>query len=383
LSLIPFIGFFIIGTLSTLFAVVMPDIIRGYSLTLTSAGLIFPVSSIGAVAGNLLAGVASDRIGRKPFLCTGAVVSCLGLLATAAAPSWALFVAGYTVFALGQGSLTNSINALVLDISTERRGTAMNQLHGTFGLGSMASPFLIRLALGPATDLRQGFVIAALVCLAFGVLALWAPAGRVEDVPPAERKPHWELLRSPDFAMIFCVGFFYNGVSWGLLSWIKVRLQQAGGSSDFGSLVISLFYVGLTTGRFACACLAERWTYGRTLVICATGAVCAYPLVVFAHGPTWVALGVLLTGLFQSGLYPTGLAYATRLFPTMAGAITGTMSVAMTAGSALPPWWTGALGDAVGLATALRINGVMLLPLWLMCLALMTHERRAHAVQHA
>jgi fucose permease len=93
------------------------------------------------------------------------------------------------------------------------------------------------------------------------------------------------------------------------------------------------------------------------------GTCVAYPLATFSSGPAAIAAGVLLTGLFQSGLYPTALAFATRRYPDIPGTVTGTMSIAMTAGAALPPWWTGVIGGATSLPFALRLNYLLQLPL--------------------
>jgi fucose permease len=372
-------SYFLIGTLATLFPSVMPGIIRGFGLSLVTAGLIFPANAVGSVLGGLGAGAGSDRLGRKPFLCAGALVSGAALLALWHTQSWPLFVGAFLLLGLGQGALSNSVNALVLDLNATRRGAAMNGLHGTFSLGAMVSPFLIRLALGPGMEWRPVVLGAALVWLAFGLATLCVRCPVRAPAPMASRRLQWDLLRNQQFAMIFAVGFIYNGVSWSLLGWIKESLHRSGARPEFGSALISIFYVGLATGRFACARWAEQWTYGRTLVICAVGASLTYPLAVFGGSPAWVAVGVLLAGLFQSGLYPTGLAYATRLYPGLAGTVTGTLSVGMTAGASIPPWWTGAIGSAVGLPAALQINALLLAPLTLLCLRLAAQERKGQS----
>jgi hypothetical protein len=48
----------------------------------------------------------------------------------------------------------------------------------------------------------------------------------------------------------------------------------------------------------------------------------------------------------------------------------------MTAGASIPPWWTGAIGSAAGLQTALRLNALMLAPLLAICFALARRERK-------
>src|SRR5579859_118268 len=138
-------GYLFIGSLATLFPSIMPAVIRGFGLQLAAVGLIFPASSVGSLIGAVLTGIWSDRVGRKPFFCGSALLSALSLLGAFGAPSWPLFVGSYLVLGAAQGALSNSINALVLDIAAGRcRGKALNGLHGLYSLGATVSPFIIK-----------------------------------------------------------------------------------------------------------------------------------------------------------------------------------------------------------------------------------------------
>lgn len=51
------------------------------------------------------------------------------------------------------------------------------------------------------------------------------------------------------------------------------------------------------------------------------------------------------------------------MYPSLLGTVTGTLSLAMTLGAALPPWWTGVVGEMRGQSFALRLNYLLVLPL--------------------
>jgi fucose permease len=89
-----------------------------------------------------------------------------------------------------------------------------------------------------------------------------------------------------------------------------------------------------------------------------------------------IVVGVFLTGLSLSGLFPTGLAFGSRLYPEQTGTVTATLNLAMTAGATLPPWWTGLIADQWGFQTALAVNFVMVVPLVWISLYLRKVERR-------
>jgi FHS family glucose/mannose:H+ symporter-like MFS transporter len=164
--------------------------------------------------------------------------------------------------------------------------------------------------------------------------------------------------------MLFLIAFIYNGVAVSLLGWVGVFIKQSAGASTLFSVsLISVFYIALTLGRFLCAGLSERIGYASTILILAIGITLTYPLVVLSSGPLLMAVGVFLTGLSLSGLFPTALAYGARHYPQQTGIVTGTLSVALTFGSMIPPLWTGVIAEASGLQIALGVNYLMVLPL--------------------
>jgi fucose permease len=184
------------------------------------------------------------------------------------------------------------------------------------------------------------------------------------------------MLRHGPFLALFLIAFAYNGVAWSLLGWVALFMQQSAGFSTLLSVsMISVFYVALTIGRFLCAAYAEKLGYATLFLLLAWGITLTYPLVVFGN-PLVVAIGVFLTGLSLSGLFPTALAYGSRLYPEQTGTVTGTLSIAMTLGSMAPPLWTGIIADRWSFQTALGVNYLMVLPLVFIALYLGRSEMR-------
>ena len=185
------------------------------------------------------------------------------------------------------------------------------------------------------------------------------------------------MLRNVGFLSLFLIAFIYNGVAFSLLGWVALFMQESAGFSTFSSIsMISVFYVALTAGRFLCAAYAERLGYAATLLILAVGLALTYPLVIFSTTAAPLVIGIFLTGLTLSGLFPTALAYGTRLYPQHSGAVTGVLNVAMTIGTMLPPLWTAIFSDIWSFQTALGINYSMALLLLAVCLYLTRLEPR-------
>ncbi len=416
-------GYLFIGTAAVLIPSVMPFITDEYmatGLTLTAIGLIFPARAVGGILGNLLAGVSSDRLGYSKLVWIAAVALAFSMALTAAARVWLLFLAGFALISIVQASLTTGINAMVADANRDSRARALNVLHGVYAAGATISPLVFGVVLEQGMPWRWAMAATGLIWLVYGAGALlltrvvFPPSAespeaatatreveREQGLDPEEKKTPkggvmasvlssvWDelhkalsanlgMLRNAGFLSLFLIAFIYNGVAFSLLGWVALFMQESVGLSTFYSLsTISVFYIALTAGRFLCAAYAERLGYAATLLILAVGLALTYPLVIFSTTAAPLVVGIFLTGLTLSGLFPTALAYGTRLYPQHSGAVTGILNVAMIAGAMLPPLWTGLFSDIWSFQTALGINYVMAFLLLAVCLYLGRIERQS------
>ena len=425
-------GYFFIGTAAVLVPSVMPFITSEYmatGLTLAAIGLIFPARAVGGILGNLLAGVSSDRLGYSKLVWIAALALAASMVLASAARPWLLFLAGFALISIVQASLSTGINAMVADANRASRARALNVLHGVYAVGATISPLIFGLILEQGVPWRLAMAATGLIWFVYGVGAFLlyrtvypspasAPAAADDEIEPEseEKKTpqdgarpsflsstwdtlrdvlysnwvmlrdvlysNWIMLRNVGFLSLFLIAFIYNGVAFSLLGWVAIFMQESAGLSTFYSIsMISVFYVALTAGRFLCAAYAERLGYAATLLILAAGLVLTYPLVVFSTTAAPLVIGIFLTGLTLSGLFPTALAFGSRLYPQQSGAVTGILNVAMIAGAMLPPLWTGIFSDIWSFQTALGINYSMAFLLLAVCLYLGRLELRARQPQ--
>jgi predicted MFS family arabinose efflux permease len=102
-------GYFLIGSVAVLLPSILPLVIQEFDLTLATAGRIFPVMAVGSLTGGMLAGIYSDRFGRRPFLVGSALFVAGGLLLVSFVQSWILFVCGFLGIGMMQGALSITI----------------------------------------------------------------------------------------------------------------------------------------------------------------------------------------------------------------------------------------------------------------------------------
>ena len=359
--LIGFAGYLLVGTGAVLVPSLMPAITAEFTamgLSLAVVGLLVPATSVGRIFGILVAGYGADRLGGERLVWLTALLRAAALALTAGAIHWALLMLGYVVVGLVQGALSTGINAMISDAAHEARARALNTLHGVYGLGAALSPVAIGALVGTGLPWRWILAGVGALWLAYGLVARWLAQGQA-PAATAQGGQQWRLsmLLERPFLALFTIAFIYNGIASSLLNWVALYTQGLGGFSALASVsMVSVFYVALTAGRFACAALAERLGYGRTFMALAVGVLLAYPLVLLRVHPLVVSAGVFGVGLSLSGLFPTALADAAKRYPGQTGAVTGTLTVALTLGSIIPPVWTGFVADAAGLHTALSVN---------------------------
>jgi len=364
LTYLGFMGYIFIGTAAVLIPSVMPFITDEFltiGLTLTTISLIFPARSAGGILGNLLAGIGSDLMGRQRLVWLSAFILALSLAAAAITQIWLLFLLGFVIISAAQGALSTGINAMIADANRAARGQALNALHGIYGLGAAVSPLIIGGLIEQGVPWRWALAGTGLIWLFYSIVAYRLyKTNTMNDQPDdgqGTQKLSWHMLGQGTFLALFVIAFVYNGVAYSLLGWIALYMQETAGFSTFFSIsMISVFYIALTAGRFLCAAFTEHIGYARTLLILAVGITLTYPLVLSGANATLVVIGVFFTGLSLSGLFPTALAYGSRLYPEQTGTVTGTLNVAMTLGAMIPPLWTGVLADIWNFQVAWGIN---------------------------
>lgn len=374
------VGYLFIGTAVILMPSVMPSITNEFAatgITLAVIGLIFPAREVGSLLGNFLSGIGSDLVGRRRMVWIAALLLATALTVAAVVKIWLFFVIAFVLVSAAQASLSTGINAMIADANREARGKALNTLHGVYGIGAAISPLVIGYFLEQGLQWRWALTGVAAIWLLYGLVVWLSYRNRGPETQQAQkRKLDLSMLRHGPFLALFVIAFTYNGVAWSLLGWVALFMQRAAGLSTLLSVsLISVFYIALTIGRFLCAAYAEKVGYGAIFLVLACGITVTYPLVVLGN-PAVVAVGVFLTGLSLSGLFPTALAYASRLYPEQTGTVTGTLSIAMTLGSMAPPLWTGIIADRWSFQTALGVNYLMVLPLVFIALYLGRSEVR-------
>jgi MFS family permease len=147
-------------------------------------GIGFGVVAVLNAATLLPGGRLADRLGRRPVIVAGCLVSAAGMLMLALVPGLGGYLAALAVFGLGSGLLDVGPAAMLGDILGGRGGTVVAAYQMAGDVGSVTGP----VSAGYLVDVASygaAFGLAAGVLGLAAVLGLFAPETRWRDRPAA------------------------------------------------------------------------------------------------------------------------------------------------------------------------------------------------------
>jgi DHA1 family multidrug resistance protein-like MFS transporter len=172
ITVISLAGYFLVGSIPIMLAPALPFLIRAFNLTLTSAGAVFVARSAGSFLGVMIGGTLSDRLGRKPVIIIGCFLQGFLMALVAISPNWFLITAFFALIGLAGGLINPSINAMIAEVNSERRGAALNALHGVYSVGAMVGPLVAGILLASRYGWRAIFFGGCVIWILYGLVLL-------------------------------------------------------------------------------------------------------------------------------------------------------------------------------------------------------------------
>lgn len=316
------------------FLPVMPAIKNQFGISDAWAGMAFTLGLLVMAFATLIYGSLSDRYGRRPVLLGGLVLFIAGGVLSSFAESFAGFIAGRMLQALGAGCSITLARAVARDAyGAEVLVKVIAYLTMAYTLGPMLSPYITGLIVDSA-GWRAAFWFMAAAGL--GILALaWVIL--VETHPREARQPkggsylrdYLKLFSHLRFAAYVLQSGFSSACFYTMAAASAFLMTGYLGrsASEFGSY-FALFPLGFFLGNLVCSRLSGRVSI-ETMVV--TGgainflAITAQSAVILTGHLSPLVLfipGALIT--FGQGLaLPNATSGAMRVIPSLSGTASG------------------------------------------------------------
>lgn len=365
-----------VGAMVGLERTVLPLIAdQEFGIVSRSAVLSFLVTfGLVKAATNFFAGVAADRIGRKPVLLLGWLFGLPVPFLVIWAPAWSWIVFANVLLGINQGLAWSTTVIMKIDlVGPKRRGFAMglNEFAGylavalsAYATGHVASVFGLR-----PEPFYMGIAFAA-IGLSLSALFVRETAGHVHEeirlsgefeTAPSTREV-FARVSWKDPALMSCsqAGLFNNlndGLAWGLF---PLFFAAAGLSLRQIGILAAVYPATWGILQLMTGTLSDRW--GRKWMI--VGGMALQGLALLGMAATegfiaWLVAAVVL-GAGTAMVYPTLLAAVSDVaHPNWRGSAVGVYRLWRDSGYAVGAIVAGILADAFAIPVAIMVIGFL------------------------
>lgn len=247
-----YISFISLGLPDALLGAAWPNMYLDLNTSVSYAGIIFIIISVGTVVSSLL----SDRLTR--ILGTGRLTAIsVGITATAlfgfsVSNSFFMLCLWALPYGLGAGSVDASLNNYV---ALHYTGRHMSWLHCMWGLGATVGPYVMGYMLSGGRHWTMGYRLIAvlqvgLTLVLFLSLPLWKErktTGNTREEKPLSLR---DVIRIPGVKEMMITFFCYCALEQTTGLWASSYLVLYKGiDSDTAAFFASMFFIGITVGR--------------------------------------------------------------------------------------------------------------------------------------
>lgn len=307
LILAAILAIFVYGMIAAMLGTILPDLSQRFSLTPKQNGTIALTQAIGLIIASLMVGPIIDVQGKKIGLILGLALITIALFLLPKSSGFGQIATYLFILGLGGGIIVTGANALVSDISPERRGTTLNLLNLFFGLGGLATPFISANLLK-----RDSVKLCYLVAVLSGVtliVHLIAPIPPPAGVSAFQWSDAETMLGSGTLWLLAFFLFLYVSAEVGVWNWLARHLIAQGIPETRALNILSLgFALGLLIGRVAVSPILIS-VPASTVTLCAAVlmAITTY-FMLQTSNPTAAGIAVFCAGVAMAPVFPTTLA---------------------------------------------------------------------------
>ena len=373
-----YVSFISLGLPDSLLGSAWPQMQESLGVSLSLGGVISFLITASTILSSLMSHRVIQRFGTGGVTMCSVAMTALALLGFSLSNSFFALCLWAIPYGLGAGSVDAALNNFV---ALHCKAMHMSWLHCFWGIGATGGPYIMGLCLSRGMGWQAGyrtisFLQMALTLILLLSLPLWKkqelPLSGGETVRP--QTPQWgKLLKRPGVKAALTAFFFYSALElttglWGSSYMVAVR----GISAETAAKWISLFYLGITAGRFFSGFLTLRFSDDAMVRLGECTAIVGILLILLPLHNLFLCLGLILTGLGCAPIYPS-LLHATpqRFGKSLSQSLMGTQMAISYLGSTTMPPVSGFLSEKISMG----LYPVLLL-VFALCMTILTEKGR-------
>lgn len=308
LLVVIYIAFIGLGVPDSLIGSAWPAIHTELNIPVEAVSLItFIISGCTVLSSMFSAGIL-NKFGTARVTAFSTAMTAAALLGFSFAPSFPIMIPLAVILGLGAGAIDSGLNNYV---ALHFKASHMNFLHCFYGVGVSLSPYLMSQALSSAGwrgGYRYAFYVqAAITILLIVSIPLWKKSDAAEQAEEEKstKLSLWQMAKMPEIRLVWVVMLATNAIEYACGVWGSTYLVEVKGfSPEHGAIALTIYYVGMSIGRFFSGLLSDKISTWRRIgigsaILAPAIAVMLLPL----HGAVTV-VGLFLVGLGNGSIYP-------------------------------------------------------------------------------
>ncbi len=369
--------FFVISFLTNIIGPLIPDMIRGFSLSLTLVAILPFAFFIAYGVMSIPSGMLIEKYKEKKIMVMAFIVAFAGSLILAVFPNYLSAVCSLFLIGCGMAMLQVVINPLLRTAGGEEHYafySIMAQL--IFGLASFISPLVYSgIVLNLKHNDQNGGLFSVLgnhvpaqlpwismywlftvICLAMILVILFSRFPKVElksDEKAGALKVHIGLFKKRVVILFFISMLCYVGTEQGVANWISQFLftYHNYDPQKTGADTVAYFWGMMTAGGLLGLLLVKLMDSRRVLIIFSVLAIISLSAGLFGSGKISL-IAFPMVGFFASVMYPIIFSLALNSIDEHHGSFSGILVTGIV-GGAIIPLVIGWLGDHFGLRSGM------------------------------
>lgn len=311
LLVIIYIAFISLGLPDSLLGSAWPVMRVEFGVELSLQGIISMIISAATIVSSLMSDKLNRRLGTGKVVSISVLLTAVSLFGFSKANSVIMMYIIAVPYGLGAGAIDAALNNYVAVHYSARH---MSWLHCCWGVGAAISPYIMSTCIAWNLGWRRGYLTVSVIqivitILMFAALPLWKKDGETDSEHKKESAPMGilDVFKLKGVIYILAAFFCYCSFEWTTGLWTASYFKEYKGMSpEDAASYASLFYLGLTGGRFLNGFIANKLgdkliiRYG--LIITAVGIVM---LLVPLGGMAFSVAGLLVIGVGCAPIYPS------------------------------------------------------------------------------
>jgi len=365
--------FFVISFLTNITGPLIPDIIKGFDLSLTLVALLPFAFFIAYGVVSIPTGMLLERYKEKKVMVASFMVACMGSLLLAFFPNYLSAVLSLFLIDCGMAMLQVVINPLLRTAGGEEH-YAFNSILAQliFGLASFVSPLvysnivtklqapgaktgwlaLLQENIPPNLPWISLYWLFAIISLAMIVIIILSRFPKVElsqDEKAGTFQTYIDLFKKRVVLLYFFGLFCYVGTEQGVANWISQFLSTYHGydPQKTGAEIVAYFWGLMTAGGVLGLLLVKLMDSRKVLILFSILAIVCLTIALFGPG-NWALVAFPMFGFFASVFYPIIFSLALNSVTEHHGSFAGILVTGIVGGAVIP-LIVGWLGDMIGL----------------------------------